>query len=151
MNTTLRASLAALASGLVFGLGLIVSGMTNPAKVIGFLDLFGDWDPSLALVMGSALIVTGVGYRLIWRAGSPWAGAAFQVPKNRQLDARLAAGAALFGVGWGLAGLCPGPAITALASGNGTIFVFVVAMVLGMALYRGFTIVESRRRSALSP
>lgn len=148
MNDNGRAALAALACGLLFGIGLIVSGMTNPAKVIGFLDLFGDWDPSLALVMGGALVVTGVGYRLVWRADRPWAGPRFQVPGNRRIDARLAIGAVLFGIGWGLAGLCPGPAITSLAAGESVVYAFFASMVIGMGLFRGYASIEWRIQDA---
>ena len=140
----MSAVLAAFAAGLVFGLGLVVSGMTNPAKVIGFLDLFGDWDPSLALVMGAALAVTAIGYRLVWRRARPLAGTGFQLPASRRLDARLAGGAALFGIGWGLLGLCPGPAVAALASGEGVVLVFLLAMALGMALHRLWSTLAAR-------
>ena len=110
--------LVALLAGLVFGLGLVISQMVNPAKVIAFLDLFGNWDPSLAFVMGAALIVTAIGYRLVWRRPRPVLAERFQVPGNRKLDARLAIGALLFGLGWGLVGLCPGPAIAAITSNS---------------------------------
>lgn len=123
---------AALLSGLVFGFGLIVSQMVNPAKVIAFLDVFGDWDPSLALVMGGALVVTAIGYRLVWRAKSPAFETKFHVPETRKIDARLAGGAVLFGAGWGLVGLCPGPALTALSFGGVEVLAFVVAMVVGL-------------------
>ncbi|MEQ3745612.1 MAG: DUF6691 family protein [Henriciella sp.] len=123
---------AALLSGLVFGFGLILSQMVNPAKVIAFLDLFGDWDPSLALVMGAALIVTGIGYRLVWRAKSPAFETKFHVPENRKIDSSLLGGAVLFGAGWGLVGLCPGPALTALSFGGAEVLAFVVAMLVGL-------------------
>ena len=109
-------NISALLAGLVFGLGLTVSSMVNPAKVLAFLDLFGNWDPSLAFVMGGALVVTALGYRLVWRRDRPVFAERFQVPGNRKVDARLAFGAVLFGIGWGLVGLCPGPAISALSS-----------------------------------
>lgn len=124
--------ISALFAGLVFGLGLIVSQMVNPAKVIAFLDIFGDWDPSLALVMGGALIVTGIGYRLVWQAKSPAFETRFQVPENRQIDTRLVLGAVLFGAGWGLVGLCPGPALTALSFGGVEVLAFVAAMLAGL-------------------
>ena len=103
--------LAALLSGLLFGAGLTISQMVNPAKVAGFLDVAGDWDPSLALVMGGALTVTAICYRLTMRRGAPLLASDFRLPTAEDVDARLIGGAALFGVGWGLAGFCPGPAI----------------------------------------
>ncbi|MDG1826516.1 MAG: YeeE/YedE family protein [Henriciella sp.] len=123
---------AALLSGLVFGFGLILSQMVNPAKVIAFLDVFGNWDPSLALVMGAALVVTGIGYRLVWRAKSPAFETRFHVPENRKIDTSLMGGAVLFGAGWGLVGLCPGPALTALSFGGAEVLAFVVAMLVGL-------------------
>lgn len=123
---------AALLSGLVFGFGLILSQMVNSAKVIAFLDVFGNWDPSLALVMGAALVVTGIGYRLVWRAKSPAFETRFHVPENRKIDTSLMGGAVLFGAGWGLVGLCPGPALTALSFGGAEVLAFVVAMLVGL-------------------
>ncbi len=123
---------AALLSGLVFGFGLILSQMVNPAKVIAFLDVFGNWDSSLALVMGAALVVTGIGYRLVWRAKSPAFETRFHVPENRKIDTSLMGGAVLFGAGWGLVGLCPGPALTALSFGGAEVLAFVVAMLVGL-------------------
>ena len=131
--------LSALFAGLAFGLGLVISHMVNPAKVIDFLDIFGDWDPSLAFVMGAALIVTTIGYRLAWRKPKPFAADGFQVPSNRALDKNLAMGAILFGVGWGLVGLCPGPAIAALFIGGLPIMIFLGAMIAGMVIFEGFT------------
>lgn len=124
-------TISALIAGLIFGLGLTISQMVNPAKVIGFLDLFGNWDPSLGLVMGAALLVTAIGYRLAWRREQPLFEARFQVPGNREIDRRLALGAILFGVGWGLAGLCPGPAIAALTIGGAKAAAFLAAMIAG--------------------
>ncbi len=124
--------ISAAVAGIVFGFGLIISQMVNPAKVIAFLDVFGDWDPSLALVMGGALVVTGIGYRLVWQAKAPAFESRFQVPDNRQIDARLMFGAVLFGAGWGLVGLCPGPALTALSFGGAEVLGFVVAMLAGL-------------------
>ena len=119
-------------TGLVFGLGLVVSGMANPAKVLNFLDLFGTWDPSLAFVMGGAVLVTFVGYRLTWTRKIPLLGGVFELPRRRDLDLRLITGAAAFGIGWGLGGFCPGPAVTSvLLAAPGTL-VFVPAMLLGM-------------------
>lgn len=127
---------AALVSGLVFGLGLTVSQMISPEKVLAFLDIAGNWDPSLGLVMASALAVTGLGYRLVMRRPGPVLSDAFQLPEKRGLDRRLLAGSTLFGIGWGLSGLCPGPAITALATGLPEIAVFSGAMFAGIVLYR---------------
>lgn len=129
--------LSGLIAGLIFGLGLVISQMVNPAKVIDFLDVFGDWDPSLALVMGAALIVTAIGYRLAWRNSKPLADHSFQIPNNRTIDKKLALGAILFGVGWGLVGLCPGPAIAALFIGGLPIIIFLGAMIVGMAIFEG--------------
>src|SRR5689334_13406203 len=100
--------------GLLFGIGLIVSGMADPAKVQNFLDLFGTWDPSLAFVMGGAVLVTFAGYRLVLRRDKPLAGDKFHLPSKIEIDKRVIVGPALFGVGWGLGGFCPGPALTAL-------------------------------------
>lgn len=126
----------ALLVGVVFALGLGISGMTRPEKVLGFLDLGGAWDPSLALVMVGAIAVHLVGYRLIVRRRArPIFGERFGIPSLRGVDRRLLAGAALFGVGWGLGGLCPGPALVSLASGSSSILIFVAAMLAGMRLY----------------
>lgn len=129
---------AALLAGLIFGLGLTISEMVNPAKVLAFLDLFGNWDPSLAFVMGAALLVTAIGYRIAWARPKPVFADQFQVPGNRQIDQRLAVGAVLFGIGWGLVGLCPGPAISALTFGGTQIYVFLASMGAGMALFEVF-------------
>lgn len=131
--------LTALLAGLIFGLGLIISEMVNPAKVIGFLDILGDWDPSLAFVMGGALIITFIGYRLVWRRAKPLAADQFHLPGTRQIDKNLALGAILFGVGWGLVGLCPGPAIAALFIGAQPIILFLIAMITGIAAYEALT------------
>lgn len=122
--------------GLLFGAGLAVSGMTNPAKVLAFLDVFGDWDPSLAFVMAVALAVSAVGFAVARRRSRPWRAAAFAIPTRRDLDRRLIGGAALFGVGWGLVGLCPGPALANLSRGSGDVALFVAAMLAGVALHR---------------
>lgn len=129
--------ISALLAGLIFGGGLIISQMVNPDKVISFLDIFGNWDPSLALVMGAALIVTAVGYRLVWRRSKPLAADQFQIPTNKTIDKKLAMGAILFGIGWGLVGLCPGPAIAALLFGGSPIIIFLGAMVVGMVIFEG--------------
>jgi hypothetical protein len=138
------AILAALASGLLFGLGLTLSQMINPSKVIGFLDIFGDWDPSLAFVMATAIPVTALGYAVARRCRSPFCAAAFSPPTRANVDRRLAAGAVLFGVGWGLVGYCPGPALAALGLGNPAIVLFVGAMVIGMGTFSGLDALFSR-------
>ncbi|MEJ7872882.1 MAG: DUF6691 family protein [Rubrobacteraceae bacterium] len=125
-----------LFAGALFGLGLAVSGMVDPAKVIGFLDVAGDWDPTLAFVMGGALLVTIPAFRLIFKRPRPVLADEFELPTKKELDARLLGGSALFGVGWGLSGFCPGPAVTALATGLTPVFAFVVAMIAGMAIYK---------------
>ena len=132
---TLRV-LAALLSGTVFGLGLAVSGMMNPAKVIGFLDIAGDWNPTLAFVMGGALLVTIPAFRLILKRQRPVLASGFELPKKSTVDAPLVGGAALFGVGWGLVGFCPGPAVAALSTGLAPVFAFVAAMLVGMAVHK---------------
>ena len=127
--------IVALFAGALFGLGLAVSGMTNPAKVIGFLDVAGEWDPTLAFVMGGALLVTIPTFRLILGRPRPILADGFALPTKSALDGRLLGGAALFGVGWGLSGFCPGPAVAALVTGLAPVFVFVAAMMVGMVLY----------------
>lgn len=138
-------NIAALIAGLIFGLGLTTSEMVNPAKVLAFLDLFGNWDPSLAFVMGAALIVTAMGYRLVWTRGRPVFADRFQVPGDRQIDTRLAVGAVLFGIGWGLVGLCPGPAISALTLGGAPVLLFLGAMAVGMGAFEGFDKITARQ------
>ncbi|MEY4751221.1 MAG: hypothetical protein RIQ60_3435 [Pseudomonadota bacterium] len=125
----------ALLSGLVFGLGLIAGGMTDPAKVKAFLDLFGAWDPSLAFVMGGAIAVGVVAFALARRRTRSWTGDAMELPTSRVIDRRLLGGGALFGIGWGIGGFCPGPALVALGSGLGSAWVFVPAMLAGMWLH----------------
>ena len=127
--------LMSLAAGLLFGLGLTVSQMINPAKVIAFLDVAGDWDPSLAFVMAGAISVAAVGFALGRRRSAPVCAPAFSAPTKTAVDGRLAAGAVLFGVGWGLAGYCPGPALASLAFGGMSTMVFVAAMLTGMATF----------------
>ncbi|MGN6769306.1 MAG: DUF6691 family protein [Rhizobiaceae bacterium] len=121
-----------LALGLLFGVGLVVSGMSDPAKVLNFLDLFGSWDPSLAFVMGGAVLVAFVGYRLVLPRGKPIVGDRFHLPTKSDIDIRILVGPAIFGVGWGLGGFCPGPAITALGLGAAGALAFLPAMMLGM-------------------
>jgi uncharacterized protein len=145
----MKALLTSFASGIVFALGLGISGMTRPIKVIGFLDFFGSWDPSLALVIIGAIAVYFVAYRWSLEMASPVLAAEFSVPKRSDLDRRLIIGAAIFGAGWGLGGFCPGPAITSLASGAAPVMVFVAAMAIGMYLHAFITEKSiSRLRSA---
>jgi hypothetical protein len=135
-------------SGLLFGLGLGISGMTLPAKVVGFLDVLGDWDPSLAFVMLGAIAVYMPLYRMIVGRPAPLFAAGFALPTARDIDARLVVGAAVFGVGWGLAGYCPGPGITALGAGSGPAVIFVLAMLAGMILYRAVNSLLIRGKAA---
>lgn len=121
-----------LALGLLFGLGLVISGMSDPAKVLNFLDLFGTWDPSLAFVMGGAVTVAFIGFRLVLRRDAPIMGSTFHLPSKNDIDSRILAGPAVFGIGWGLGGFCPGPALTALGLGEPGTLVFLPAMFLGM-------------------
>jgi uncharacterized membrane protein YedE/YeeE len=125
--------IAALAAGLIFGAGLIISGMADPAKVQNFLDIAGSWDPSLAFVMIGAIAVTFTGYRFVLRRPKPLASPRFHLPTKSEIDARLVAGAAIFGIGWGLAGFCPGPALVSLGIGSDGARIFVLFMLLGMA------------------
>jgi hypothetical protein len=122
--------------GVVFGMGLALSGMTNPAKVQAFLDVSGQWDPTLAFVMAGALAISAAGYRLARGRERAWLGDALAIPTRSELDASLVSGAALFGVGWGLVGLCPGPALANLFRGSSEIALFVAAMLAGMLLHR---------------
>ncbi|MEO1038512.1 MAG: YeeE/YedE family protein [Pseudomonadota bacterium] len=130
---------SALAAGLLFGLGLVVSGMTNPAKVLNFLDIAGSWDPSLALVMGGAIAVTLPGFALVQRSERPLFETRFTLPKITRIDRPLIIGSALFGIGWGLVGLCPGPAIAASGLMITPVLIFTGAMLAGMAGYRLIT------------
>ena len=123
-----------LALGLLFGVGLVVSGMSDPAKVLNFLDLFGSWDPSLAFVMGGAVLVAFVGYRLVLPRGKPIVGDRFHLPTKSDIDIRILVGPAIFGVGWGLGGFCPGPGIVSAGSGSLGALVFVVGMTIGMLI-----------------
>ncbi len=133
---------ASLLAGLVFGLGLLISGMANPDKVLGFLDLAGPWDPSLALVMVGAIMVGVVGVAVARRRTLSFLGVSISLPTNTRIDKRLVFGSLTFGVGWGLAGFCPGPGLVALGAGELKALVFVVAMVAGMAV---FEVIERRR------
>jgi uncharacterized membrane protein YedE/YeeE len=127
-------------SGLVFGLGLILAGMTDPLKVKGFLDLAGAWDPSLAVVMGGAIALGVFIFARAAKRQRSWTGAAMEIPTNRTIDRRLVSGGVLFGAGWGIAGFCPGPALVALGSGMGAAGVFVVAMLVGMFVHDKFLV-----------
>ncbi len=127
--------------GLLFGLGLIVSGMTNPAKVIGFLDLAGAWDPSLAFVMGGAILIGSGGFALAKKRQRSLLGAPMQLPTSTKLDKRLLLGSLAFGIGWGIAGFCPGPAVVSAAAGQPKAWIFVAAMLVGMVLY---SVIEQR-------
>ena len=126
-------NLLTLISGLLFGFGLLLSGMADPTKVQNFLDLFGTWDPSLAFVMGGAIAVTMPGFWLVIRRNKPFFNDVFHLPSRTDLDARLITGAAIFGVGWGLGGFCPGPAMTALPLAAEGTLIFVATMLTGMA------------------
>ena len=137
--------------GLVFGLGITLSGMSNPAKVINFFDVAGTWDPSLAFVMGGALIVTFIGYRLVFRAKAPICEPQFYVPNRRDIDAKLVGGSAIFGVGWGITGFCPGGAVPAIGTGDFRVLTFAASMVAGMFLARWLTRAYGRIRFSAQP
>jgi uncharacterized membrane protein YedE/YeeE len=122
--------------GLIFGLGIVVSGMANPAKVLNFFDIAGSFDPSLIFVMGGALITTFIGYRFVLKRTSPLLATRFLLPERTEIDARLIGGAALFGIGWGIAGFCPGGALPALGTGQIDVFVFVAALIAGIVVTR---------------
>lgn len=134
----MRSDVVAFLGGALFSVGLAVAGMTQPAKVINFLDVTGHWDGSLAFVMGGALVVYGVALKLIQRREGPIFGGRFLIPTRRDLPPRLFVGAALFGIGWGLAGFCPGPAITAAGSGMTNALIFLPAMAVGMLLFHAW-------------
>jgi len=127
---------SAFVLGLVFGAGLVISGMSNPAKVIGFLDITGAWDPTLAFVMAGAVLVFGGLYRLALRRGKPVLAPAFRVPDQKNIDSPLVGGSLMFGVGWGLSGFCPGPAVVSAGFGDPRVWVFVAAMVGGILVFR---------------
>jgi uncharacterized protein len=127
--------LSAFAAGLIFGLGLILSGMTDPSKVIAFLDLAGAWDPSLALVMGGAILIASVGFHIASKRSQAMLGDTMRLPTATRIDRRLVLGSLAFGAGWGLAGYCPGPAVASLLSGRSEPLIFALAMLVGMGLY----------------
>ena len=139
-------TLVAFLSGLLFGLGLVVSRMIDPAKVLAFLDLAGRWDASLAFVMAGAVLVAGAGFRLARGRAAPFLDDRFRNPERHAIDRPLVVGALLFGVGWGLAGFCPGPALTALSLGRIEPLVFVSAMLAGMAAHQGLDALAAARR-----
>ncbi|MNF24063.1 hypothetical protein D3C84_46510 [compost metagenome] len=134
--------LTAFIAGLLFGIGLLLAGMANPAKVLAFLDLAGHWDPSLALVMAGGIAAALIPFTLAKRRSQSLTGCPMQLPSKREPDRQLVIGSLLFGIGWGIAGICPGPAVVVLGSGNRAILPFVIAMLAGMGLYRWY---EARR------
>ena len=138
-----------LLAGLVFGLGLIASGMANPAKVLGFLDLAGAWDPSLAFVMAGAIAVGALAFFAARQRTQSLLGAEMKLPTARQIDRRLVGGSVLFGIGWGVAGFCPGPALVALGMGQIKALMFVAAMLAGMGLFELFEASKRRRQAAV--
>ncbi len=125
-----------LLAGLLFGFGLLISGMTDPAKVQGFLDIFGGWDISLVLVMGGGLAVALVGVQLAKRQPTSWIGTVIEMPTKTTINKRLLIGAMLFGIGWGLVGICPGPGIVLLGTGQWQAYIFIPALILGMLIYQ---------------
>lgn len=131
-----RFTTAALASGALFGLGLAVSGMTDPERVLGFLDVSGEWNPALMFVLGGAVLTTSVLFRFVLRSDSPVLADSFRLPELRAVDRRLLVGAGIFGIGWGIAGYCPGPALAGLGVASTEVLWFVPAMIAGMALHR---------------
>jgi uncharacterized protein len=138
--------LIAIIAGMIFGAGLMLSDMVNPARVLNFLDIAGSWDPTLIFVMAGGLAVATVGYRLVLRRRSPVYADAFNLPAQRQIDLPLIGGAALFGIGWGLAGICPGPAFADLATFEPRVWLFVAAMLIGMIVAN---VVRNRRSSVM--
>lgn len=148
----MRQAIAALAAGLLFGLGLALSRMVDPAKVLGFLDVTGDWDPSLALVLAGAAGTAAIGFRLVLgRRVAPLFAETFSLPTARNIDRRLGVGAAIFGVGWGLVGLCPGPALAGLGLAFRPVAIFVIAMLAGMAVFELMGRLRSRASAPASP
>lgn len=135
MNRTIYQFGAALLSGIVFGFGLSLSGMLNPVRVRGFLDVFGNWDPSLAFVLGGAVAVAFIGVQVMKKMRHPTFDDSFHVPTTRKIDAPLLIGSVLFGIGWGIGGFCPGPAVASLSVGIPQTVLFVAAMLIGMAVY----------------
>jgi len=138
--------LSAFLVGLLFGVGLILAGMTDPSKVVGFLDLMGTWDPSLTFVMGGAVLVGLVAFRFARKRAKAFLGGAMHLPDSRDIDRRLVLGSIVFGIGWGIAGFCPGPALVSLGAGQDKAAVFVVAMLGGMVLFEMAERVRRRRK-----
>lgn len=134
--------LTAFIGGLLFGIGLLLAGMADPAKVLAFLDLAGNWDPSLAFVMGGGILAALIPFTLAKRRTQSLTGCPMQLPSKREPDRQLVIGSLLFGIGWGIAGICPGPAVVVLGTGNAAVLPFVIAMLAGMGLYRWY---EARR------
>lgn len=132
-----------LLAGALFGGGIAISGMGDPAKVQNFLDLAGQWDPSLAFVMGGGLLITTPGFWFLFKGSKPWFADAFALPTLKEVDGKLLTGAVLFGIGWGVSGLCPAPALVALLTGQAAFFIFAAALVAGMLLH--YLILERRR------
>lgn len=139
--------LAAYVIGTIFGVGISLSGMANPAKVLNFFDVVGTWDPSLIFVMGGALVTTFIGYKLVFGRKAPFFGKEFLVPQRRDLDARLIGGSAVFGIGWGIAGFCPGGALPALGTGRWEVFAFTAALLVGIILARTLETAAARTRN----
>jgi uncharacterized membrane protein YedE/YeeE len=138
--------------GLIFGVGISISGMANPAKVLNFFDIAGTWDPSLVFVMGGAVVVAFLGYKIVLRRPAPVLDAKFHLPDNPRIDARLLGGSALFGVGWGIAGFCPGGALPALGTGQIDVFVFVAALIAGIFAAKGLmALTHARAARVLRP
>lgn len=135
----------AFVTGLIFGLGLILSGMTNPAKIIGFLDIFGDWDPALALVMIGALIVSATSFQLIKKNKKTYFGQQLNLPANNKIDHKLIIGSLIFGIGWGLAGYCPGPALVSVMHGGYQPVIFVLSMLAGMGIFEIINQIGSKK------
>lgn len=142
-----RKLLPPLVSGTLFGAGLTISGMTDPARVRGFLDVFGAWDPTLVFVMGGAVLVMAVAWRIRNRMGTPVFAERFSLPDRNDLDVRLISGSILFGIGWGIAGLCPGPAVASLALSPLSVLPFVLAMLAGMAAQQFVSLMPRRRQT----
>lgn len=134
-------------AGSIFGVGILISGMSNPAKVVNFFDLFGSWDPSLAFVMGGAIAVASLGYHMVLRAPKPVFEPTFVIPTSQTIDVKLVGGAATFGVGWGIAGFCPGGAIPAIGTGDPFVILFILSMIIGMFVAR--TLIRKGTKSPL--
>jgi uncharacterized membrane protein YedE/YeeE len=142
--------LIALISGVLFGAGVTISGMVNPMKVLNFFDIFGTWDATLIFVMGAGLLVTLLGYQIIFRRKAPWFAPSFRLPTSQDIDAKLLGGATLFGVGWGLSGFCPGPAVASLVFGRVESITFVIAMAAGMILTKQIQKLQNPKADQIS-